>query len=130
MSAATVARRRRVSPRRAVARWVRRLSPRLKRRLIALALACVALADGYLFWLRDSSLVAVERVEISGLTTSDADRVRAALTSAGRTMTTLHLDREALERAVSGYPVVRELEVRPDFPHGLRVPASAASSSA
>jgi cell division protein FtsQ len=121
VSAATVAGRRRVSPRRAAARAVRRLSPRLKRRLIALALACVALAAGYLFWLRDSSLVAVERVEISGLTTSDADRVRAALTSAGRTMTTLHVDREALERAVSGYPVVRELEVRPDFPHGLRV---------
>ena len=36
-------------------------------------------------------------------------------------MTTLHVDREALDRAVAGYPVVRRLEVQPDFPHGLSV---------
>jgi cell division protein FtsQ len=121
VSAATVAGRRRVSPRRAAARAVRRLSPRLKRRLIALALACLALAAGYQFWLRDSSLVAVEHVEVTGVTSSDAARVRAAITSAARDMTTLHVDREALDRAVAGYPVVRKLEVAPDFPHGLSV---------
>ncbi len=121
MSAATVAGRRRLSPRRAAARAVRRLSPRLKRRLLALAVACLALAAGYQFWLRDSSLVAVERVEVTGVTSSDAARVRAAITSAARDMTTLHLDREALDRAVAGYPVVRKLEVAPDFPHGLTV---------
>jgi len=121
VSAATVAGRRRVSPRRAAARAVRRLSPRLKRRLIALAVACLALAAGYQFWLRDSSLVAVEHVEVTGVTSSDAARVRAAITSAARDMTTLHVDREALDRAVAGYPVVRQLEVAPDFPHGLNV---------
>jgi cell division protein FtsQ len=110
-----------VSPRRAAARAVRRLSPRLKRRLIALAIACLALAAGYQFWLRDSSLVAVEHVEVTGVTSSDAARVRAAITSAARDMTTLHVDREALDRAVAGYPVVRKLEVAPDFPHGLSV---------
>ena len=36
-------------------------------------------------------------------------------------MTTLHVDREKLERSVAGYPVVRDLEISPDFPHGLRV---------
>jgi cell division protein FtsQ len=121
VSAATVAARRRVSPRRAAARAVRRLSPRLKRRLIALAVACLALAAGYQFWLRDSSLVAVEHVDVTGVTSSDAARVRAAITSAARDMTTLHVDREALDRAVAGYPVVRRLEVAPDFPHGLSV---------
>lgn len=121
MSAATVAGRRRISPRRAAARAVRRLSPRLRRRLIAVAVACLVLAAGYQFWLRDSSLVAVERVEVTGVTSSDAARVRAALTSAARGMTTLHVDREALDRAVAGYPVVRKLEVTPDFPHKLRV---------
>ena len=100
---------------------MRRLSPRLKRRLIALAIACLALAAGYQFWLRDSSLVAVEHVDVTGVTSSDADRVRAAITSAARSMTTLHVDREALDRAVAGYPVVRKLEVAPDFPHGLSV---------
>jgi cell division protein FtsQ len=121
VSAATVAGRRRVSPRRVAARALRRLSPQLKRRLIALAVACLAFAAGYQFWLRDSSLVAVEHVEVTGVTSSDAARVRAAITSAARSMTTLHVDREALDRAVAGYPVVRKLEVAPDFPHGLRV---------
>jgi cell division protein FtsQ len=106
-----------LSPRRAV----RAMSPRLKRRLIALAVLCVALAAGYFLWLRDSSLVAVEKVTVTGLTTEDADRVRSALTTAGRTMTTLHLDHARLEQAVEGYPVVSALEVEADFPHGLKV---------
>jgi cell division septal protein FtsQ len=121
VSAAAVAWRRRISPRRAAARAAGQLSPRMKRRLIAIAIACLALAGGYQFWLRDSSLVAVERVEVSGLTSADAAKVRAAITRAARDMTTLHVDREALDRAVAGYPVVRRLEVAPDFPHSLRV---------
>ncbi len=121
MSTATVAGRRRISPRRVVKLAVRRMSPRLRRRLAALALVTAVLAAGYQFWLRDSSLVSVEQVRVTGLTTSDAAKVRAALTSAGKTMTTLHLNREALERAVVGYPVVRALEVQADFPHGLHV---------
>jgi cell division protein FtsQ len=134
--AATIARRRRIAPRRAVARALRGLSPRFKRRLLVLVIVCLALAVGYQFWLRDSSLVAVEKVTVTGLTTKDADRLRSALTTAGRTMTTLHLDRAALERAVTGYPVVRDLEVKPDFPHGLQVhvieyqPAAIAESDA
>ena len=36
-------------------------------------------------------------------------------------MTTLHVDRERLERAVAPYPVVRALEVTTDFPHGMRI---------
>jgi cell division protein FtsQ len=98
-----------------------RVSPRTRRWLLAAAATCLVLAGGYHFWLRDSSFVAVERVTITGLTTSDAQRVRVALTSAGRTMTTLHVDRAALDRAVAGYPVVRELDVSTDFPHGLRI---------
>jgi cell division septal protein FtsQ len=121
VSAATVAGRRRVSPRKLAAQAVGSMSPRLKRRLIALALVCLVLAGGYQFWLRDSSLVAVERVEVTGLTGSDAARVRAAIAGTARNMTTLNVDREALDRAVAGYPVVRGLEVTPDFPHALHV---------
>jgi cell division protein FtsQ len=126
MSAATVAGRRRLSPRRAAAGVARRvspreLSPRVKRRLLALALLCIVLAAGYQFWLRDSSLVAVERVEVTGLTSADAARIRTALTGAARDMTTLHVDRAALDQVVAGYPVVRRLEIAPDFPHTLRV---------
>jgi hypothetical protein len=36
-------------------------------------------------------------------------------------MTTLHLDRAALDRAVAGYPVVQGLEVEAELPHGLHV---------
>ena len=96
-------------------------SRRLRRRLLMLAAALLLLAGGYQVWLRDSSLVAVDRVTVTGLSTSDAERVRVALSAAGRSMTTLHVDQEALERAVAGFPVVRDLEVTTDFPHGLRI---------
>ena len=97
------------------------LPPRLRRWLFLLLAACILLAAGYQFWLRDSSLVAVEDVSVSGLTTKDAPRVRAALESAAHTMTTLHVDQADLERAIAAYPVVRALEVRADFPHGLQI---------
>jgi cell division protein FtsQ len=96
-------------------------SQRLRRRLLILAALLLFLGAGYQFWLRDSSLVAVEEVTVTGLSTSDEKRVRMALTAASRSMTTLHVDHEALERAVAGFPVVRELEVTTDFPHGLNI---------
>jgi cell division protein FtsQ len=85
------------------------------------AALCILLAAGYQFWLRDSSFVSVDEVAVTGLTTKDAKRVRAALKNAGYTMTTLHVDREVLEQAVAHHPVVRGLEVTADFPHGLRI---------
>ena len=83
--------------------------------------ACLVLAAGFQFWLRDSTLVAVENVEVTGLTTKDAPRVRAALVSAAHTMTTLHVDQAELERAIGAYPVVRALHVEADFPHRLDI---------
>ncbi|HEV7845617.1 MAG TPA: FtsQ-type POTRA domain-containing protein [Thermoleophilaceae bacterium] len=97
------------------------LPPSFRRRVLFALTACLVLAAGYQFWLRDSSFVAVEKVTVSGLTTKDANRVRAALTSAAHDMTTLHVKREELEQAIVAYPVVRALEVSPDFPHGLRI---------
>ena len=41
-----------------------------------LAVALVALGAGYLFWLRDSSLVAVTEVEVSGVRSGERDRDR------------------------------------------------------
>jgi cell division protein FtsQ len=114
--AATLARRRLI-----LRRSLPALSPRLKRRLLAALALSLVFAGGYQFWLRDSSLVAVEEVKINGLTSADTERVRMSLTSAAKGMTTLHIDQERLERAVEAYPVVRELRVSPDFPHGLTV---------
>ncbi len=96
-------------------------TPKLRRRLLALVAVALLLAAGYQFWLRDSSLVAVEEVTVTGLTTEDGERVRTALVAAGHSMTTLHVDRELLDEAIAHYPVVRDLEVRSDFPHGLAI---------
>jgi cell division protein FtsQ len=92
-----------------------------RRRLVALAVLAAALAAGYFFWLRDSSLVRVERVTVTGLDTPDAARIRAKLGAAARKTTTLHLNVAALRRAVADEPVVHSLTVSPDFPHALRI---------
>lgn len=98
-----------------------RISPHGRRRLTVLALLLVALAAGYVFWLRDSSLVRVDKVTVSGVDTADGARVRAKLTAAARHMTTLHVDAAALRRAVADEPIVQSLSVRADFPHGLTI---------
>lgn len=94
---------------------------RFLRLLAALVVLAALLACCYLLWLRDSSLVRVERVSVTGLTTQDAGRARSALAGAARQMTTLHVDRAKLERAAAAFPVIRSIEVGPDFPHGMRI---------
>jgi cell division protein FtsQ len=106
-------------PRARSARRRRPSRPLLRRLLIALGLAAT-LAAGYFLWLRDSSLVAVERVEVEGLSTSAAE-IGDALEGSAREMTTLHVDVDALESAVAGYPTVESLSVDTDFPHGLTI---------
>lgn len=105
----------------APARVLAMLPPRAKRWLLIVLALCLVLAVGYRFWFRDSSFVTVEQVKVTGLTTKDAPRVRASLASAAHQMTTLHVRREELEQAIAAYPVVRALDVRPDFPHGLTI---------
>lgn len=90
-------------------------------RLVALALVSLIGAVGYFGWLRDSSLVAVERVTVTGLGTRDAAEMRAALVAAGRRMTTLHVRERELALALGRYPVVREVKATPDFPDRLVV---------
>jgi cell division protein FtsQ len=116
VSAATVALRRKSRRIRLAA-----LPPRLRRWILVSLGVCVALTATYQLWLRDSSLVAVDDVSVTGLTTKDAPRIRAALTLAARDMTTLHVRRDELDRAIEAYSVVRTLEVRSDFPHGLTI---------
>lgn len=96
-------------------------SPRARRRFVIAALLAAVLGAGYLLWLRDSGLVAVKEVEVTGLTGRDSERVRTALDGAARGMTTLHVDRDALEAAAAPFPVVQAVEVETDFPSGLRV---------
>jgi cell division protein FtsQ len=85
----------------------------------ALALA-VALAGGWL-WLRDSNLVEVREITITGLASSEQDHIRQALRTAASDMTTLHVREDALRAAVRPYPSVAGVRVQTDFPHALTI---------
>jgi cell division protein FtsQ len=80
-----------------------------------------ALGAGYLFWLRDSSLVAVDDVEVVGVSSGDRQAIAAELTRVAEGMTTLHVDREAIEKAAAAFPVVESVSVDANFPHGMRI---------
>jgi cell division protein FtsQ len=84
-------------------------------------LALLALVAGGWVWLRNSSLVAVRRVTIVGVSGRDSDQIRAALDSAAYNMTTLDVKMSALRTAVAPYPVVKQLHVSTDFPHRMRI---------
>jgi cell division protein FtsQ len=86
-----------------------------------LGVLAVALAAGYLFWLRDSSLVAVDDVEVVGVTAGDREQIVAELTAVAERMTTLHVDRDRIERVASEYPTISSVEIDPNFPHGMRI---------
>jgi cell division protein FtsQ len=101
-------------------RLVRRL-PRPGLRALAVVLALLALAGGGWVWLRNSSLVAVQRVTIVGVSGRDAHPIRAALSSAAHNMTTLDVKMSALRTAVAPYPVVKHLHVSTSFPHRMRI---------
>jgi cell division protein FtsQ len=98
--------------------------PRLRRppaRALA-GFACVLLLLGLGFlWLRDSSLVRVKRVTVTGVTGPDAGRVRHALEAAALDMTTLNVRRDELRTATQPFPTVLAVETRTDFPSGLRI---------
>ena len=54
--------------------FVLSIPARFRRRIAAALLLAAVLGSVYFFWLRDSSLVAIERVQVTGLTTRDAPR--------------------------------------------------------
>jgi cell division protein FtsQ len=72
-------------------------------------------------WLRDSPLVAVRTVTVTGVSGPDAPQVREALVDAARDMTTLHVRDGELRTAVDPYPGVLNVKTDADFPHGLRI---------
>jgi cell division protein FtsQ len=94
---------------------------RLRVRVALAAVAVLALLGGGWLWLRDSSLVAVRKVTISGVYGPDAAQIRSALTLSARNMTTLDVRLGQLRTAVGPYPVVKDLRVSTEFPHGLRI---------
>ena len=93
-------------------------------KFIAALVAVVVLAGGGWLWLRDSSLVAIRQVTITGVSGPDAGQIRSSLTGAARGMTTLDVKFAALQTAVKPYPVVKHLTVSTSFPHAMRIDVS------
>ena len=91
-----------------------------RRRLVALLAVLVLLAGAWLVG-RDSSLVRVTSVTVTGVSSSEGAQVREALTDAARQMTTLHIQHDQLLAAVAGHPSVKSISVQRDFPHGLAI---------
>ncbi len=90
-------------------------------RLAVLGLLAVATAAGYAFWLRDSPLVAVERVAVEGLASPDSEAIATALRRSAEGMTTLNLDSAELEASVEGFPSVRSIALDAHLPNGLTI---------
>jgi cell division septal protein FtsQ len=96
----------------------------LQRRVL-LTVAAVALLTATWFaygWFRDSSLVKVRHVEITGVSNSpDAPAIKRQLRQKGLGMTTLNVDTAGLSRAVSAYPIVRSVSAAGNFPSTLHI---------
>jgi cell division protein FtsQ len=93
---------------------------RLRIALLSMLIALPMLAGGWLA-LRDSPLVSVEHVQVSGVHGPEAAAIDAALAGAARQMSTLDLHAGSLRSAVASYRVVREVHAYPSFPHGVRI---------
>lgn len=92
----------------------------MRRRVALIGLVIVLLIGGYWFWLRDSSLVAVDEVEVKGAT-ADRAEVAAALERAADGMTTLNVDDEKLAEAVAGFPTVASIAADATLLHKLTI---------
>ena len=88
---------------------------------MACAGALVALCVSGWTWLRQSSLVEVRHVSVTGVSGSESSAIRASLAGAARDMTTLQVREDRLRTAVAGFPGVRDLRTRADFPHRLHI---------
>jgi cell division protein FtsQ len=71
--------------------------------------------------LRDSSLVAVRHVHITGVHGADALQIRQALDAAAGRMTTMDFDTGALRSAVSSFAIVGSVHVATSFPHTVSI---------
>ena len=98
-----------------------RIDPRRRRLALAVIVAAGLVLFGGWTLFKDSSLVAVQRVSVTGQSGPNAGAISSALTSAARGMTTLDVSPARLRTAVSSYPEVKELRVSAQFPHGLRI---------
>jgi cell division protein FtsQ len=95
--------------------------PRPPARLLFIAAALITVLLGGWLWLRDSPLVGVRQVTVTGADGPQAAQIRRAVEQAASGMTTLHVDTGALRKALAGFPIVQDVRVHPSLPHRLRV---------
>jgi cell division protein FtsQ len=95
----------------------KRLVPRV---LLCVLLSVPLLSAGWL-WFRDSSLVSVRHVHITGVEGIDAAQIRTTLDDAAMRMTTLDFNAAVLRSAVVQYPIVAGLHVHTSFPHTVSI---------
>lgn len=95
-------------------------APHPSRKLGIVAAVVLVLAGGFM-WLRDSPLVAVQRVTVTGADGPQAVSIRHALEDAAVDQTTLHVDTGALKTAVAQFPIVADVKAETRFPHGLAI---------
>ncbi len=100
---------------------MRRLSTLSRRGWLIAAAGALVITLAGLFWLRDSPLVAVDDVSVTGASGPDAPKIEAALRGVARDMTTLHVREDELRAAVADFPTVGDLEITTDFPDTLRI---------
>jgi cell division protein FtsQ len=97
---------------------------RLFVRVTLCTLLVVALLGGGWLWLRNSSLVSVRHIHITGVHGTDAVEIRTALDNAAARMTTMNFDDAALRSAVASFTVVGGLQASTSFPHTVRISVS------
>jgi cell division protein FtsQ len=97
---------------------------RLALHVAVCALAAVASLGGGWLWLRDSSLVSVRHVHITGVHGVEALQVRDALDNAAVRMTTLDFNVGTLRSAVSSFAIIGGLRVTTSFPHTVSISVS------
>jgi cell division septal protein FtsQ len=96
-----------------------RLSRQRLRLAVALAAFSILVLGGGWLLLRDSSVVAIDQVAVTGASGADAGAIQASLESTARKMTTLDVSTARLWAAVSRFPEVKGVRVSTHFPHGI-----------
>ena len=101
------------------------LLARRRTRAILGAVVLIAVLVPLGMWLRNSSLVRVEHVTVTGIEGRQAAAIRGALTEAALDMSVLDVRDDALKTAVEPFPIVRSLRATTDFPHGITITVNA-----
>jgi cell division protein FtsQ len=96
---------------------------RIRNALMCLLAGGVLLGGGWLL-VRNSSLVAVDHVHISGVHGAGAKEIRLVLDEAAKHMTTLNASAATLRHRLAGFAQVSGLHVSTSFPHTIHITVS------